>query len=293
MSRLAVTAEQVSTLVASQFPHWAHLPIRPVAQSGWDNFTFHLGSSMKVRLPSAADYVAQVEKEHAVLPKLAPLLPLPIPSPLAIGKPGAGYPFAWSIYDWIDGDLVVPDRLFDQGRFALDLAGFLRALRDADTRFGPPAGAHSFHRGGDLAVYDAETRASVARLAGQIDAAAAIAVWERALRSRWSLPPVWLHGDVAVGNVLLRDGRLAAVLDFGTCAVGDPACDLVIAWLFLDAPAREQFRRAVGLDEQTWERARGWALWKALLVAASGGVTHRAERPPLAVVDMVIAEALA
>jgi aminoglycoside phosphotransferase (APT) family kinase protein len=289
--RLTVTAAQVAALILEQFPHWAHLPVRPVASSGWDNYTFHLGDTMKVRLPSADGYVGQVEKENTVLPRLAPLLPLRIPSPVAVGKPGAGYPFPWSIYDWIDGDILAPAAIADLPGFASDLAGFLNALHHADASFGPPPGDHNFHRGGDLRVYDEQTRSSIAKLGDRIDGALALAVWEQALASRWEAAPIWVHGDIAVGNLLLRDGRLSAIIDFGTCAVGDPACDLVISWLFLDEPARRAFRATLPFDAGTWARARGWALWKALLVAADGGVTHPIERRPLWVAQLVMTEA--
>lgn len=292
--RLTVTAPQVAALVAEQFPQWAHLPVRPVALSGWDNYTFHLGDRMKVRLPSAAGYVGQVEKENTVLPRLAPVLPLPIPSPVAVGRPGAGYPFAWSVYDWIDGDIVTPGAIADLTGFAADLAKFMSALHRADASFGPPPGDHNFHRGGDLRVYDAETRATVAKLGGRIDGKLALAIWDKALASRWEQPAIWVHGDIAVGNVLLRDGRLSAVIDFGCCCIGDPACDLVISWLFLDEPARQAFRAALPPDPDTWARARGWALWKAMLVmAADSGGVHPAERPAHLVAQLVLDEAVA
>ncbi|MGL5009163.1 MAG: phosphotransferase, partial [Paracoccaceae bacterium] len=129
-------------------------------------------------------------------------------------------------------------------------------------------GAHNFYRGGDLRVYDAEAREAIAALAGRLDAGRAVAVWERALASAWQGAPVWVHGDVAAGNLLLRDGELAAVIDFGGLAVGDPACDLVGAWTMFDGAARLAFREEVGVDAGTWDRARGWALWKAVIVAA-------------------------
>ena len=180
----------------------------------------------------------------------------------------------------------MPDRI----AFARELAHFLRAFWAVDTAGGPPAGVANFHRGGELAVYGAETAACIDALAGRIDADGARRVWAEAIASRWSRPPVWVHGDVAVGNLLVEGGRLSAVIDFGGLAVGDPACDLVIAWLFLDAESRAKFRAELALDDDTWARARGWALWKALLMASQGKLTHPAERAPLDVVALVIAD---
>lgn len=272
---IEIDATLVKQLIRTQFPQWAELPIAPVENGGWDNRTFHLGDSMSVRLPSAPHYVAQVEKEHRWLPVLGPQLPLPIPVPLARGTPGAGYPWPWSIYGWLDGKPAQADRINDLGRFAKDLAGFLSALRGIDTSDGPVPGAHNFHRGGSLTVYDAETREAIGKLTSKIDAAAATEVWDRALTTSWHGPPVWVHGDVAASNLLVDEGRLCAVIDFGCAGVGDPSCDLVIVWTFLDSASRNLFRSAMGLDRATWERARGWAIWKALITL----VRHRDANP--------------
>ena len=270
MHRDAITAELAARLVARQFPRWADLPVVPVAESGWDNRTFRLGDAMSVRLPTAEHYVAAVAKEHAWLPRLAPHLPLRIPTPLALGMPDAGYPWPWSVRRWIDGRPAAPDRIADLSAFADTLAGFLVALWGADATGGPAAGAHSFHRGGALAVYDAETRAALATLGPSVDGAAALRMWEASLCSTWTATPVWFHGDVAVGNLLVdAGGALSAVIDFGTSGVGDPACDLVIAWTLFDGPSREVFVRRTGQDAATWARARGWALWKALITLAA------------------------
>lgn len=267
-SHVTIDAALAAQLVATQFPQWAALPVRPVAVGGWDNRTFHLGDTMMVRLPSARRYAAQVEKEHLWLPRLAPALPLPIPAPLAKGEPGCGYPWPWSIYGWIEGETAATAYVSDMIQFAADLAGFLRALHGADATDGPPPGAHNFQRGGSLATYDAETRTAIATLGDQIDAAEVMAVWEAALAATWRGAPVWLHGDFAAGNLLVRNGGLSAVIDFGCAAVGDPACDLAIAWTFLGGEAREAFRAALPLDEGAWARGRGWTLWKALIVWA-------------------------
>jgi aminoglycoside phosphotransferase (APT) family kinase protein len=260
-----IDATLVKQLIRTQFPQWAELPVEPVENGGWDNRTFRLGDRMSVRMPSALAYVAQVEKERRWLPVLRPHLPLPIPVPLGVGIPGAGYPWPWSIYSWLDGKPAHSDRIHDLRGFAVDLAQFLVALRGIDARNGPAAGTHNFHRGGSLTVYDTETRQSIGLLANELDVASVTEVWDTALATSWQAPPVWVHGDVAETNLLVKEGRLNAVIDFGCVGVGDPSCDLAIAWTFLDPASRKEFRSAIALDPATWKRARGWAIWKALI----------------------------
>ncbi len=252
-------------LVDTQFPQWAQLPIARVEVDGWDNRTFRLGDDLTVRLPSGDWYALQVEKEQRWLPVLAPHLPLPIPAPVAKGEPGEGYPYAWSVYRWLDGELASEPAIRDLEEFAVDLAGFLVALRGVDAAGGPAPGRHNFFRGGPLATYADETVRSIAALGAEIPGGAALRVWEDAMAAGWAGDPVWFHGDVATGNLLLRDGRLAAVIDFGTSGVGDPACDVVIAWTLLSGASRDAFRATLGADPATWSRGRGWALWKALI----------------------------
>ena len=276
--RIAFDADLVRRLVAAQFPQWAHLPVRPVVFGGKNNTTFHLGDEMSVRLPSARHYVAQVEKEQAWLPRLAPRLPLPIPEPVGRGEPGEGYPWPWSVYRWIEGETAALDRIGDLPRFARDLAAFLTALQAIDVTDGPVAGQHNFFRGGALATYDDQTRQAITDLGGSIDGATALAIWEQALAAQWTTRPVWLHGDVAAGNLLVKDGKLSAVIDFGILGVGDPACDLAIAWTLLHGEARAAFREALPLDDGTWARGRGWTIWKALIVAAGLSGSSEDER---------------
>lgn len=285
-----VTVALVERLVAAQFPQWAGLPVTPVAMDGWDNWTFRLGDEMKVRLPSAEGYVPQAEKEAQWLPLLAPHLPLPIPVPVALGKPGEGYPWPWSIYRWLDGEVVTRERVANRVQLARDVAGFLRALQTCGTAGGPPAGTQSFFRGGDFAVYEAESRRCIETLGGRIDGALASAVIDAAVAAKHRGPPVWVHGDVAVGNMLVREGRLSAVLDFGCCAIGDPACDLVLAWTFLDGESRAVFQREAPGDDAMWARARGWALWKALIIMAAGMSHITIENLAEAVAAAVMAE---
>src|SRR4029079_15643915 len=214
--RPTIDADLVRRLIADQFPQWADLPVRRVELDGWDNRTFRLGDDLSVRLPSATGYVPQIEKEHRWLPHLAPHLPLPIPSPVAKGQPAAGYPFPWSVYRWLPGEPAATGHIADYCAFAADLAGFLGALYRIDAADGPPAGAHSFYRGGSLAVYDPETRAAIATLADEIDTGMVTAIWDEALATNWQGRPVWVHGDVAVGNLLVDEDRLSAVIDFGS-----------------------------------------------------------------------------
>ncbi len=266
--KVDINVSLVRRLIAVQFPQWADLPIEPVEVDGWDNTTFRLGARMTARLPSAARYAPQVEKEHRWLPKLGPLLPLPIPSPLAKGVPGEGYPFNWSVYRWLEGETATAERIADLRQFATTLADFLTALQRIDSASGPPPGWHNFFRGGPLTVYDAETRQAIAALDDRIDTDAASAVWEAALAATWHGSPVWLHGDVAAGNLLVKGGRLSAVIDFGTSGVGDPSCDLAIAWTLFGGESRDAFRAALQLDDATWARGRGWTLWKGLITLA-------------------------
>ena len=267
--RRLVDADVVRRLVAGQFPQWAGLPVRPVAVSGWDNQTFRLGDDMSVRLPTAREYAMAVDKEHRWLPVIAPRVPLRIPTPLAKGVPGEGFRFSWSVYEWIDGS---PGAVDDLTAFADSLAAFLVALRQVDAAGGPEPGLHNWFRGGPLRVYDAQTRRAIEVLGSRIPAGRVTEIWDAALRAAWDGRPVWFHGDVAVNNLLVRDGALAAVIDFGTCGVGDPACDVVIAWTLLSGASRAAFRAGLGVDPGTWARGRGWALWKALILYADGDV---------------------
>ena len=260
-----VGVDLVRRLIARQFPQWADLPVRPVALSGWDNQTFHLGDRMSVRLPTAHEYSLAVEKEHRWLPVLAPRVPLPIPVPLAKGMPDNEFAFPWSVYRWIEAEPAGLDTIGDLTKFADDLATFLVSLRQVDSAGGPEPGLHNWFRGGPLRVYDPKTRQAIDALDGHVPRDAVTEVWESALRATWDGRPVWFHGDMAHGNLLVREGTLAAVIDFGTCGVGDPACDLAIAWTLLSGASRDAFRARIDVDAGTWARGRGWALWKALV----------------------------
>jgi aminoglycoside phosphotransferase (APT) family kinase protein len=263
--RREIGASVARRLVDSQFPQWADLPIAPVELDGWDNRTFRLGDELTVRLPSGEWYAKQVAKEQRWLPALAPRLPLPIPAPVAQGEPDAEFPHPWSVYRWLDGEPASRAPIADLTAFATTLAGFLVALGEADATDGPGPGEHIFFRGGPLSTYEREALDALDALGDEVRGDDCRAVWEDAMASAWEREPVWFHGDVATGNLLVRDGRLAGVIDFGSSGVGDPACDTVIAWTLLTGASRDRFRAALGVDAGTWSRGRGWGLWKALI----------------------------
>lgn len=298
MLKADITAVVVSRLVRSQFPQWADLPVTAVALDGWDNTTFRLGSTLSVRLPSHDRYVAQIDKEQQWLPRLAPHLPIPIPEPVAKGQPSSEFPRPWSIYRWLEGETATLDRIDDVAAFASQLADFLAALYRCDPAGGPPPGPHSFNRGGPLSVWDDQTRQALDSSQDNIDTEAAAAVWEAALAAESHGPPVWVHGDVTGSNLLVAGGQLAAVIDFGCSAVGDPACDTTIAWTLFRGHSRETFISRLLLDDATLARGRGWALWKALITLTAdlddpGSGTQAAHRwgwrsHPAEVVEEVI-----
>jgi aminoglycoside phosphotransferase (APT) family kinase protein len=265
MEKADITRALVSRLISAQFPQWAELSVTQLELDGNDNSTFRLGEDMSVRLPSAERYVPQVDKEHRWLPILADQVPLPIPHPLARGVPGFGYPWPWSVYRWLKGAPATIEPISNQSVFATALADFLAEMYRIDPAGGPPPGPHNFFRGGPLAVYDTDTRNAIAALGSEIKSDDATELWEAALGATWHGSAVWIHGDVSAENLLVDHGRLSAVIDFGCSAVGDPACDLTIAWTFLSRASRDAFQARLPLDAPTWARGRGWALWKALI----------------------------
>jgi aminoglycoside phosphotransferase (APT) family kinase protein len=249
-------ASLVRRLLVTQFPRWADLPIRAVRSAGTDNALYRLGDDKVVRLPRLRGAARHIEKERRWLPGFAPLLPLDIPVPVAVGEPGEGYPWRWSVNRWLRGTSADVAGPIDQVRAARDLAAFVSALGAID-----PAGAPPSERDEPLAERDDPVRAAISELAGEIDVHAVVATWEIALRAApWDAQPIWIHGDLLPGNLLVEDGRLTAVIDFGCLGVGDPAVDVMPAWIVFGKDGREAFRAATGVDDATWARARGWAL---------------------------------
>ncbi|WP_030679988.1 aminoglycoside phosphotransferase family protein [Streptomyces rimosus] len=255
----------VRRLVAGQFPRWAELPVRRFPSGGTVNAMFRLGDDMVVRLPLLRGGAADVSLEQEWLPRLAPRLPAAVPEVLAAGEPAAGFPWPWSVYRWLAGENPVAGALSEPVLLAEGLAGFVAAMRDVAL-----PGAPAAYRGGPVAALDASTRAAIRKLRDipeeGVDCDAVTAVWEDALRApAWDGPPVWLHADLMPGNLLVDDGRLTAVIDFGCTGTGDPACDLFPAWNLLPSGAREVFREALGVDDATWARGRGRTLSQALI----------------------------
>lgn len=253
-----IDEELVRRLLRAQFPRWAELPIEPLASGGTVNAVFRVGDELTARLPLTSDGVEDLEREARWLPVLAPHLPVPIPAVVARGEPGEGYPWPWSVHRWIEGDTAV------EGSPVHDIAKFVTAMRAIPADGGPQA-----YRGVPLHTADESTRAAIAELARTdepFDPDAATAVWEHALAApQWSGDPCWLHSDLMPSNLLVRDGRLVAVLDFATAGVGDPACDLIPAWNLLGSAERDAFRDAVDVDDATWARGQGWALSMAVI----------------------------
>ena len=253
----------VREVIDKQFPHFSHLKITDVEVQGRDNRTYRLGDEMLVRMPSGPDYALQVEKEQGLLPQLAERLSIPIPTPIAIGHPSEIYPYHFSIYRWLPGKSINLVNLTDveKEELAYDLAKFLKELqRIKDIPHIPPGNGK---RGDHVSVYDSGARQQIAQLGHIIDGEKSLALWERACSTKWTNDPVWLHGDLAIGNILVDNGRLSAVIDFGCTATGDSACDLVIAWTYFSGKSREIFISEMDLDHDSWLRGRGWALWKA------------------------------
>jgi len=289
-ARVSIDAKTVVRLVAENFPDLAGLPVTPVTESGWDNHTFRVGKEFKARLPASVTYISQSDKEVAWLPKLAPYIPIQIPVPVGKGRPGHGYPFHWSVWRWIDGETLNAARPGDRIALSEDIARFLNALLRCPTNGAPLAGPDNFYRGGDLGVYDQQTRECLARLTGIIDAERLAAIWREALSTHWERPPVWVHGDVAAGNLVMFNDKLRAVIDFGSSACGDPACDLVVNWTLFDRAAHARFRQLYNADAATWARARGWCLWKAVLVMAENLDSESVRARELAVLNELVSD---
>jgi aminoglycoside phosphotransferase (APT) family kinase protein len=272
---LEIDEPLVRRLLRQRFPEWADRPLRRVEPEGTVNAIFRLGEDLAVRLPRRDGRTRPGGTQLGWLPKLAGRLPLAIPVPVAEGAPTGEYPWFWSVHTWVDG-LTVPVEAIDPIQAARDLAAFVSALQRVDPAGAPPG------RGVPLAARDEEIRYWLPRFDGDPRVAGE---WERALAApAWSGPPVWHHGDLDARNWLVRDRRISGVIDWGSMGVGDPACDVMVAWKLHSAEARDAFREALPTDDATWERARGWAVSQAVAALAyytpenNPTLYHEAER---------------
>jgi len=285
-AEVPIDAPLVRRLLRSQFPQWSRLAVRPVESAGWDNVIYRLGADLAVRLPRRRIGADQTEKEHQWLPVLGPQLPLAVPDPVGKGVPGEGYPWHWTVCAWLPGEVAALSPVADMSQAAVSLARFVRALQAID----PAGGPVSKFRGGTLADRDPVSQASAAALGDSLDVRPALQVWKAAIAEPvWTGPSVWMHGDLHPANLLVSNGELGGVIDFGLLGVGDPACDLMVAWTYLSANARQMFRDALSVDDSTWARGRGWALHLGLMAAA-----YSADNPVLGGIGRcTIAEVLA
>jgi len=282
-------AALVARLVAAQFPDWAGLPVTPVDSYGTDNAIYRLGDELTVRMPRIHWAVAPLEREFAWLPRIAPMLAVEVPVPLAFGAPSEAWAWPWTVCRWLEGwHPSTQGGPYDDESLARDLAAFVRAMRALDATGAPTtAWPRPLHEEDEL------VRTNLALLDDELGPVRAevVAVWDEALAApHHEGPPVWIHGDLSPGNLLLRGGRLTGVLDFSAMGLGDPASDHRVAWNLLPPRARAVFRAEVGADDATWARARGWVLLQAL-----AQLPYYAERnPPLAAnARHVIAELVA
>lgn len=265
--RIDVEHRQVRALIDDQFPQFSGLSIEAIKPGGWNNRSFRLGEGYVVRLPSAKRYEPQIKREKLGLCRLTSQPSVQLPSFYAIGQAGHGYPYSWSILHWVEGTPIDATAMITDPVFARDLGQYLGKLQKSPTPIDLLPGVDNFYRGGDLRVYETETLSALNQLEPQCQSSL-LRIWEQALTCSWQSPPVWGHGDIAPGNLLTTKGRLTGVIDFGLMAVGDPACDLVIAWTHLDKTCRKEFESALPLRLDCWQRAMGWALWKAVIVLA-------------------------
>jgi aminoglycoside phosphotransferase (APT) family kinase protein len=256
-----IDAALVRRLVAAQFPGLAGLPVRAVRSTGTVNAIYRLGDHLYARLPRLPRWARDLQREGRWLPKLAHRLPLQVPEPVAQGRPAEAYPFSWAIYRWIPGRPYADELIGDERQAASDLARFVAELRQVPVAGAPPAGRRPLRELGEM------TRTAIRSAGELIDRDAALTAWERALTGPpWDGTPVWIHTDLLRPNLLVAGGRLRAVIDFGGTGAGDPAADVIAAWSVFGAAGREAFRRVLGVDDDTWNRARGYALHQAAVI---------------------------
>lgn len=257
----AIGQALVRRLVDGQFPQWRDRSLTRVPSSGTVHAMYRLGDDLAVRLPRLAEFGPALERELDLLARVAPFLPLRIPTVAARGEPTAAYPASWSVLQWIEGEPLSSHPVADPIDTATHLGEFVVAMRSINL----PGESSPNQRGRALATADDWTRSSIAAVANEFDAERLTYLWEAALAAQpWDGVPTWIHGDLLPGNLLVADGRLCAVIDFGEASIGNPTWDLVAAWWVFSAEGRDTFLDAAMAGDAARDRARGWAL--------SGGV---------------------
>ena len=286
-AEVEVSADLVRRLLADQHPDLAGLPVAFLA-NGWDNELYRVGDGLVARLPRRAQSAQIIKNEQRWLPGLAPRLPLPIPYPERTGAPACGYPYSWSLVPYLPGVPAAQAGSFDPAAAAAAVGGFLGALHvpaPADAPANPFRGVPLGERAGSFA-------ANLALLGGQADRDAVLRGWDAALAAPgYDGPPVWLHGDLHPANILVNDGQVSGVIDFGDITAGDPAGDLSVAWMLLPLDSHARFWSSyeavsssygaasgavVPVDDALRARAKGWALNLAIVFLA-----HSEDNPVL------------
>lgn len=289
-ARSKINIQNVRQLLRNQFPDFANLTITETNPQGWDHTSYRLGDSYVARFPNAEYYAPQINKEFQWLPYLSKNLSTPIPKPLYLGKPDHNFNWHWTISKWIEGTTATLDSINDNYEFTYNIAYFLDELLKVPILNAPHPSPHNFYRGGDLIHYDQQVQQLLRDLEDRVDVIRATHIWQVALASSWTNNPVWIHGDFAPSNIIIEKNKLKAVIDFGLCAVGDPACDLTIAWSFLSEKNRDIFKTLISLDTQTWERSKAWALWKAMLVLNGQSEQKSNEIDAIDIIESILIE---
>lgn len=267
---IAIDAALVRTLIAAQFPAWSARSLDPVSEMGTDNALFRLGDDLVVRLPRIARAALTLSKECRWLGSLAPHLPVPIPVAMGVGVSSPRFPHPWAVYRWLDGERATPERIADEGAFAMALADFIAALQAISVDGGPAPGSHNFWRGGAIAgMEDGWLREKIVKLDPSLDLPGMLSVWDEGKRAApWARPAVWIHGDLDRQNLLVAHGKLSAVIDFGGLGVGDPSCDVAVVWKAFSEQGRGIFRKRLGVDDATWARSRAFIILQSANILA-------------------------
>ena len=261
VDEINIDIKLVKNLLSQQFSAWKNLNLELIKPEGTDNVMYRLGDDKVVRLPRRQISSLNVEKEINILPILKPHVSISIPEVLAVGKADERYPFSWLICSQLEGKNLDDKNKVDLHQAAIDLGHFVRSMQNIDSKNGIIC-----KRGESISSRDHEVRRAIALSDQFFDTTLLTKLWSNVLQAPvWKGDPVWIHGDLHPGNLLVKNSKISAIVDFGLSGIGDPAVDLMVAWTLLTKETREIFRSIVRPDDATWERARGWALFLGVL----------------------------